>query len=118
MTHSKKSPLKELVFDYCLDASPEKVWRAISIDELRAEWLPNSDLEAAQPIAKTPGEEISFRMRDDGPESTSSTVTFQIRSDFRGGTRLRIIHRAPEAGAGRKPPVAANCNKGCLLRAA
>ncbi|MBW8636756.1 polyketide cyclase [Hoeflea sp. WL0058] len=118
MKHSKQTPQNELVFEYSLDAPPEKVWRAISLQEYRAEWLPNCDLDETQPMAETPGEEIIFRMREDGPPSASSTVTFQIRSDVRGGTRLRIIHKAPEARAGRKPPVAANCNGGCLLRAA
>ena len=118
MTHSKKSTRKDLVLDYFLDAPPEKVWRAIRLDEFRAEWLPNCDLKDAQPITENPGKEISFRMREDNQSPDSSTVTFQIGSGFCGGTRLRIIHRLESVGAGRKPPVAANGNGECLLRAA
>lgn len=118
MTHSRKTPRKDLVLDYFLDAPPEKVWRAIRLEEFRVEWLPNCDLKEAQPIAETPGEEISFRMREDDQSQDSSTVTFQIGSDFYGGTRLRVIHRLDAVETGRKQPVAANSNGGSLLRAA
>ena len=42
-----------IVQDYDLDAPPQKVWRAISIPELRAHWLPAADLAAAvEPVVQ------------------------------------------------------------------
>ena len=38
-----------LVLDYELDAPPDKVWRAISIPELREHWLPEKHLADADP---------------------------------------------------------------------
>ena len=35
---------RELVQEYALDAPPEKVWRALSIPELRAQWTCRSAL--------------------------------------------------------------------------
>src|SRR5690349_4244849 len=57
----------DLVFEYDLDAPPEKVWRAISIPALRDRWLPKGDLAQAEPVASKPGEEIAYAMRDDAP---------------------------------------------------
>ena len=35
-------PARSLVLDYEIDAPPQKVWRAISIPELREHWLPGA----------------------------------------------------------------------------
>ena len=104
----------ELVLDYRLDAPPEKVWRALSIPAFRERWLPDSALADAEPIASTRGREIRYRMQDDAPPYLESTVTFQMRPDADGGTRLRIIH-----GPAAKPALmAANDDRRCLMRAA
>src|SRR5262245_19855207 len=65
----------DVVLDVELDAPPEKVWRAVSIPELREKWLPGADLANADPISSEPGEEIRYRMRDDEPPFLESEVT-------------------------------------------
>ena len=110
---------EDLVLEYELDAPPEKVWRAISSDELREQWLPKGDLAEAEPVSSTPGEEVRYRMREDEPPFLESIVTFQIAPAAGGGTRLRIIHGLADAGLRRRQaPSAANSNRACLMRAA
>ncbi|MBP1129288.1 uncharacterized protein YndB with AHSA1/START domain [Serratia sp. PL17] len=84
---------QSLVLEYRLDAPVEKVWRAIGIPALREQWLPNTTLADAEPVAVTPGKEISYRMRDDQPPFLESTVTLQIQPTAAGGSLLRVIHR-------------------------
>lgn len=120
MTHPEaEQDAQDLVLEYELDAPPEKVWRAISTDELREQWLPKGDLAEAEPVSSTPGEEVRYRMREDEPPYLESIVTFQIEPVPGGGTRLRIIHGLADARLLlRQPPRAANSNRACLMRAA
>ena len=114
-----EEPAEDLVLEYELDAPPEKVWRAISSEELREQWLPEGDLAEAEPVSSTPGEEVRYRMRENAPPFLESIVTFQIAPAAGGGTRLRIIHGLTDAGLlRRRAPRAANSNRACLLRAA
>ncbi len=113
-----ESQAADLVFEYELDAPPEKVWRAISIPEFRETWLPNGDLAEAEPISSAPGEEVRYRMRDDEPPFLESTVTFQVRPNVDGGTILRIVHGLVDERLAKQPPIAANNNWPCLMRAA
>lgn len=108
----------QLVFDYELDAPPQKVWRALSIAGLREKWLPKAALADAEPVRSVPGEEIGYRMRDDEPPFLHSTVTFQLSPNADGGTHLRIIHRLADRLARHELPRAANSNGRCLMRAA
>ncbi len=110
--------MKEVVLEYELDAAPEKVWRAISIAEFREKWLPGGALAAAEPVSSVSGEEIRYRMRDDEPPFVESVVTFQLRPDDKGGTRLRIIHALADARLEQHAQTAANNNRPCLMRAA
>ncbi|MBB1583460.1 SRPBCC domain-containing protein [Serratia sp. OS31] len=89
--------LPPLVLEYQLDAPPEKVWRAMGIPALREQWLPNAELADIEPVAITPGEAISYRMRDDRPPYLESTVTLQILPAADGGSLLRVIHRLDDA---------------------
>lgn len=91
-----------LVFEYRLDAPPEKVWRAISIPQLREQWLPAPALAQAEAVATRPGEEVQYRLRDDEPPFLESLVTLKIRPAARGGTVLRIVHQVND------PRLAAN----------
>jgi uncharacterized protein YndB with AHSA1/START domain len=113
-----KRQTEDVVLEYKLDAPPEKVWRAISIPAFREKWLPNEALVDAEPLSSAAGEEIHYRMRDDEPPFLESVVTFQIRANTEGGTRLRIIHRLIVARLALQPPTAANSNWPCLMRAA
>jgi len=82
-----------LVLDYQLDASPEKVWRAISLPVFREQWLPNTLLSIAEPLSAIPDKEVRYRMRDDQPPFLESTVTFSVTPDASGGSRLTIVHQ-------------------------
>jgi uncharacterized protein YndB with AHSA1/START domain len=107
-----------LVFDVELDAPPQKVWRALSIAAFRDKWLPKAALADAEPVRSVPGEEIGYRMRDDEPPFLHSIVTFQLKPNADGGTRLRIIHRLADARTRHALPKPANSNGRCLMRAA
>jgi uncharacterized protein YndB with AHSA1/START domain len=109
---------RKLVFEYDLDAPPEKVWRAVTIPALRARWLPQSDLVESEPVSSVMGEEICYRVRDAEPPFLESSVTFQIEPNHGGGTRFRIVH---QIGHGRLRDAmrrAANSNCRSLMRAA
>ncbi len=43
-----------LVLEYEFDEPPEKVWRAVSIAELRQRWLPDSLLAEASRLLRSP----------------------------------------------------------------
>ena len=108
----------DLVLDYHLDAPPQKVWRAVSVPELREAWLPGADLADEKPVATEPGKEISYAIREDEPPFLESTVTFQVRPKEDGGTNLRVIHRLAGARLVQHPLPAANNNDPPLMRAA
>jgi uncharacterized protein YndB with AHSA1/START domain len=83
----------EIALEYELDATPEKVWRAIAIAAFRERWLPQADLAEAEPVGSIPGVEVRYRMRKEGAPFLESTVTFQIEPRPQGGTLFRVIHR-------------------------
>lgn len=105
-----------LVFEYDLDAPPEKVWRAVTIPALRQRWLPDLDLARAEPESSVAGEEVRYRLRECEPPFRESRVTFRIEPNEVGGTRFRIIHQACDDRRSR--PQAANGNGRTLMRAA
>jgi uncharacterized protein YndB with AHSA1/START domain len=108
----------DLIFEYELDAPPEKVWRAISTPAFRDRWLPKGDLAQAEPVASKPGEEIAYAMRDNAPPFLESVVTFQVTPNAVGGARLRIIHGLVDARLERHRPWAANSDSAGLMLAA
>ena len=83
----------EIALEYELDATPEKIWRAIAVAAFRERWLPEADLAEPEPIASIPGVEVRYRIREDGVPFPESTVTFRIEPGLHGGALLRIIHR-------------------------
>jgi len=104
---------KQLVFEYQLDAPPEKVWRALSIPAFRERWLP-AQVEA---FSSVPGEELRYRLREEEPPFLESVVTFQL-APSEGGTELRIIHSLTDVRLAGQPPAPANSNQPLMLRAA
>ena len=100
----------EVELEYDLDATPQKVWRALSVPELLDAWLPPGALAEPDPVAVRPGEEIRYRMREDSPPFLESTVTFLVAPNAAGGTRLRIIHALDDARLARMTRAAANGN--------
>lgn len=111
-------PAADLVFEYELDAPPEKVWRAISIPAFRDRWLPKGELAQVEPVASKPGEEIAYAMRDNEPPFLESVVTFQVTPNAVGGARLKIIHGLVDARLERHLPRAANSNSAGFMLAA
>ncbi|QAU44141.1 SRPBCC family protein [Bradyrhizobium guangzhouense] len=103
---------EQLVLEYEFDAPPAKVWRAVTIPELRERWLPDCDLAGAEPETSIPGEEVRYRMRDSEPPFRESQVIFKIEPNVSGGTRFRIIQ---QACATLPRPANSNC---CVMRAA
>ncbi|HAT4983798.1 TPA: polyketide cyclase [Serratia marcescens] len=97
---AEQPPRDRLVLEYALEAPPEKVWRALSIPELREQWLPTGDLAQVEPLDATPGKAVSYRLRDDQPPFLESVVTLQILPDAGGGSLLRIIHQLDAANDG------------------
>jgi uncharacterized protein YndB with AHSA1/START domain len=109
---------ESLVFEYELDAPPEKVWRAISVPGFRDKWLPGEDLANADPVSTAPGEEIRYAMRDGEPPFLESLVTFQVRPGADGGSTLRIVHGLTDARlVPRKVPAANNNGPRMMLAA-
>lgn len=100
----------ELVQEYALDAPPEKVWRALSIPELRAHWLPGT--EHAEPLQQVPQQELRLRLREAEPPFLESTVDLQISPAADGGTLLRIVHVLTDA---RLQPAREAANDGGFL---
>ena len=100
-----------------LDEPPQKVWRAITQPEFRQNWLPDEALAAPDATALTPGEAVSYRMRDNTPPFLESTVTFRVFPNAAGGTSLRIIHELDDVRLVKMPRAAANTNRS-LMRAA
>ncbi|ENN88045.1 hypothetical protein RHSP_51288 [Rhizobium freirei PRF 81] len=104
--------------EYEFSEPPQKVWRAVSTPELRENWLPKEALADPEAISVTPGEEVSYRLRDDAPPFFESTVTFRIAPNASGGTSLRIIHELDDARLRGAAKAAANNNGFCVMRAA
>ncbi len=117
-TMGTRAEAADLVQEYELDAPPEKVWRAITIPALRERWLPGQDLAELKPLAEIPGEEISFRVRDDAPPYLESVVEFQLRPISNGRTLLTIMHRLADGRLTLQKTEAANSNEPVLLQAA
>jgi uncharacterized protein YndB with AHSA1/START domain len=114
----REKQAKDLVFEYELDAPPEKVWRAISTPGFRDKWLPREDLADADPVSTAPGEEIRYAMRDGEPPFLESVVIFQVRPGADGGSILRIVHGLTDARlVPRKLPAANNNGPRMMLAA-
>jgi uncharacterized protein YndB with AHSA1/START domain len=109
---------EDLVFEYELDAPPEKVWRAISIPGFRDKWLPGEDLADADPVSTATGEEICYTMRDGEPPFLESVVTFQVRPGADGGSILRIVHGLTDVRLVPRKVAAANNNGPWMMLAA
>ena len=108
----------DLVFEYELDAPPEKVWRAISVPGFRNKWLPGEDLADADPASAAPGAEIRYTMRDGEPPFLESVVTFQVRPGADGGSVLRVVHGLTDARLVPRKMPAANNNGPLMMLAA
>jgi uncharacterized protein YndB with AHSA1/START domain len=127
MTPAPK-PDEAVTFECELGASPEKVWRALTVPELLAEWLPavgpeqdnapdKGRFSAIETIESRPHEMVRYGLREAGAEAglEDSTVTFELRPTANGGTWLKLVHVAAEARPRIRAPAA---NGNVLMRAA
>jgi uncharacterized protein YndB with AHSA1/START domain len=87
-----------------LPDAPQKVWKALTVPELLAGWLPEAvDCEI---LAAEPNRLLRYRWtgkEEDGDEAgrtLESVVTFELTGTEAGGTHLRVVHRlVPDAVA-------------------
>jgi len=80
-----------------LPDAPEKVWKALTVPELLAAWLPEArDCEI---LAAEPDRLLCYRWRaaatdqDAVGRPVESIVTFELTGTASGGTHLRVDHR-------------------------
>jgi uncharacterized protein YndB with AHSA1/START domain len=121
------SPEGDVIVECGLDAPPEKVWRALTVPELAADWLGAAPEEAGgerrtgMTLGMTPGmtyeivearpySRLSYRWRDDADGREATLLTVELSPREAGGTWLRLTH-AParlsvRAVNGNSPPLA------------
>lgn len=123
----------DMIMHECqLEASPEKVWRAVTVPEFLEQWIgtppttktttsdeptiTDETTEIGKPtyqlIDATPCTEVRFAWRDGQTERPISVVTINLDPAPDGGTYFRLTHSANKA-----PLVAANRNE-IVMRAA
>ena len=80
-----------------LPETPEKVWNALTIPKLLAQWLP--DAVGGEILAAEPNRLLRYRWagterdKDASGRPLESVVTFELTGTSTGGTHLRVIHR-------------------------
>ena len=82
-----------LVFEAELDAPPAQVWRALAQPEIRREWLGEAETGPAEVRRADPGERLDLAWQTHEGESL---ISFRIDPADAGGSRLTIIHAAPQ----------------------
>jgi uncharacterized protein YndB with AHSA1/START domain len=85
--------VNDLSFECDLEAPPEQVWRALTVPELRAAWLGESESGACETIEAASPKRLVVRWSLDEP---ASTVTFDVEPR-EAGSRLTITHRPAAA---------------------
>jgi uncharacterized protein YndB with AHSA1/START domain len=96
-----------IVVECDLDEAPEKVWRALTVPELVAQWLTSSDVdEPLKPNADVECEVLESQPnrllryswrggendRDAHGHTLDTVVTFTLTETVSGGTHLRVVH--------------------------
>ena len=107
-----------------LPEAPEKVWKALTVPELLAAWLPEAvDCEI---LAAEPDRLLCYRWRagtddkDAVGRPVDSVVTFELTGTASGGTHLRVDHRVVAVAAVipfklRQRPVASGTGGACMM---
>lgn len=102
---------KEVVVECELEATPEKVWRALTVPELAAEWIAPervSDGETApsyEMLDALPFTTVRYAWRDEESSEPDTLLTIELSPQPNGHTWFRLIHSAVQA-----PTTAANSN--------
>jgi uncharacterized protein YndB with AHSA1/START domain len=110
--------LEVIELDYQFDEPAEKLWRALTTPDLREQWLPGDDLHILETVSLEPGRSVSYRMRETGPVSGESIVTFRVEAISTRRTRLLICHERIDLNFMRLKTQASNCNFKAILQAA
>jgi uncharacterized protein YndB with AHSA1/START domain len=119
-----------IVLECDLPEPPQKVWKALTVPELLAQWLMPNDMRPEKgatfsfhgKASGTTSERIDCRVleikphrllklswhADAGPlqdeeEGLDSVVTFELFPTITGGTLLRLVHSGFECGASEVP---------------
>ncbi|MFK4824971.1 SRPBCC domain-containing protein [Paenochrobactrum sp. BZR 588] len=108
---------KTLVFEYELEATPQKLWRALTIAEFRAKWLPELAQQQAEPGSLIPQKQICYKIREKTPPFLESHITFRISVRDDGKALLTIIHELTDTCV-RPMSQPANNNQSPLMMAA
>ena len=121
MSHSPDT----VVTECDLPDAPEKVWKALTVPELLAAWLP--DAVDCEILAAEPNRLLCYRWRGDARDTDAdgrvleSVVTFELTGTSTGGTHLRVQHRVLAdviPFRRRHTPVASGGTQAMLRRAA
>jgi uncharacterized protein YndB with AHSA1/START domain len=105
-----------------LPEAPEKVWKALTVPELLAAWLP--EVVDSEILAAEPDRLLCYRWRAAGPDRDpagrvlDSVVTFELTGTGTGGTHLRVEHRVLADIIPfklRKHPVTSGSGSACAL---
>lgn len=133
-----------LNFEFDLDAPPAKVWRAMTVPDFVARWLPARPASAETAVPETavpstavrstggpattaplpallrvldqePGRWVRYSWQEAHHDGPDSVVTFRLDPNGAGGTRLRIAHVLAAAVGPPARQTAANSNTPLLL---
>lgn len=111
MTAAEGSTMAEddIVVECELDAAPEKVWRALTIPELAAEWLGASEGTSYRIVEAEPYSRLRYAWNDPATDRPESEVTVELWPGSEGRTGFRLTHAArtipvPLAANGNSPP--------------
>jgi uncharacterized protein YndB with AHSA1/START domain len=80
-----------------LPQTPDKVWKALTVPDLLAAWLP--DAVDSEILAAEPNRLLRYRWparedeKDEAGRTLESVVTFELTGTPAGGTHLRVVHR-------------------------
>lgn len=125
MTDMLERDEDDIVVECDLEATPEKVWRALTTPELISTWLdiPAADdtrRDLASPayrlIEALPFSRVRYAWSDPAASEPETFVTFDLVAQPNGGTWFRLTHSAETAASGRT--VHANSNIPTMARAA
>ncbi len=114
MTDQKKTGV---TLTYQLEASPEKIWKALRNPEFRRQWWPDGD-HAEEIDTAIPGQSVSYRLKESEPPFLESVVTFEVEPYEGQVTTLKITHELVGAIVMQLSDSVANDNGATLMQAA
>lgn len=104
--HRQDKSDEDIVVECELEATPEKVWRALTVPELVATWLDVPALEidgfdedgpAYRIVEALPYSRVRYAWSDAATSEPESFVTFDLSPNPDGGTSFRLTHSVEAA---------------------